>query len=50
VFKLPTGPLGIDVVHSGFQESGINEGLIYGGIFIEDSADGCVTLSPIELL
>jgi len=50
VFKLPTGPLGIDVVHTGFQESGINEGLIYGGIFIEDSSNGCVTLSPIGLL
>ncbi|KIJ54763.1 glycoside hydrolase family 131 protein [Sphaerobolus stellatus SS14] len=46
VFKLPTGPLGIDVLHEGFQEAPINEGLIFGGIFIEDSADGCVTLSP----
>ena len=46
VFKLPTGPLGIDVLHEGFQESNLNEGLIFGGIFIEDSSDGCVTTSP----
>lgn len=45
VFKLPTGPLGIDVLHQGFQESNLNEGLIFGGIFIEDSSDGCVTTS-----
>jgi len=44
--KLPTGPPGINVVTDGFQESikrGF-EGLFYGGIFIEDSSDGCVTL------
>ncbi|KAL0934554.1 uncharacterized protein CTRU02_211353 [Colletotrichum truncatum] len=35
-----------DLTKSGFHESGINEGLIFGGIFQEDSADGCVTLSP----
>ncbi|EJD07657.1 uncharacterized protein FOMMEDRAFT_150198 [Fomitiporia mediterranea MF3/22] len=45
ILKLPTGDSGIDVVHEGFQESGINEGLIYGGIFIENSSDGCVSLS-----
>ncbi|KAI0797405.1 hypothetical protein BC629DRAFT_1581687 [Irpex lacteus] len=44
MLKLPTGPLGIDVLHQGFQESHLNEGLIYGGVFIENSADGCVTL------
>jgi len=46
VFKLPTGPKDIDVLHEGFQEH-INEyeGLFYGGVFIEDSSDGCVTLS-----
>ncbi|KDQ17241.1 hypothetical protein BOTBODRAFT_64267 [Botryobasidium botryosum FD-172 SS1] len=44
--KLPTGPDGIDVAHTGYQEriKGA-EGLIYGGIFIEDSSDGCITLS-----
>ncbi|KDQ49999.1 hypothetical protein JAAARDRAFT_200339 [Jaapia argillacea MUCL 33604] len=46
LMKEPTGPLGIDVVHAGYQESGINEGLIYGGVFIENSANGCVTTSP----
>jgi hypothetical protein len=44
MLKLPTGPLGIDVLHEGFQESHLNEGLIYGGVFIEKSDDGCVTL------
>lgn len=46
VFKLPTGPPGIDVHFQGYQEHirGF-EGLFYGGIFIEDSSDGCVTLS-----
>jgi len=46
VFKLPTGPQGIDVAHEGYQSPNLNEGLIYGGIFIEDSKDGCVTLKP----
>ncbi|KAF8881406.1 hypothetical protein CPB84DRAFT_1791812 [Gymnopilus junonius] len=46
VFKLPTGPLGIDVNHQGFQEAPIDEGLIFGGIFIEDSSKGCVTTFP----
>lgn len=44
MLKLPTGPLSIDVLHQGFQESHLNEGLIYGGVFIEDSADSCVTV------
>ncbi|KAF6814509.1 hypothetical protein CSOJ01_04060 [Colletotrichum sojae] len=35
-----------DLTKSGFHESGINEGIIFGGIFQEDSADGCVTLYP----
>ncbi|OAA67127.1 hypothetical protein SPI_01703 [Niveomyces insectorum RCEF 264] len=42
ILKKPTGTS--DVVNSGFQESGLKEGLIYGGIFIEDSANGCVSL------
>ena len=42
ILKKPTGT--DDVVNSGFQETGINEGLIYGGIFIEDSADSCVSV------
>ncbi|KAH9925564.1 uncharacterized protein B0H18DRAFT_376831 [Fomitopsis serialis] len=44
LLKEPTGPVGIDVLHQGYQESGINEGLIFGGVFIENSDDGCVTL------
>ncbi|CAE7208497.1 hypothetical protein P3342_011043 [Pyrenophora teres f. teres] len=44
VNKNPTNP-GADVLRSGFQESGILEGVVYGGIFIEDSATGTVTLS-----
>lgn len=45
-FKLPTGPDGIDVVHEGYQAKHLNEGLIFGGIFIEQSSNGCVTLHP----
>ncbi|KAF8494539.1 hypothetical protein JB92DRAFT_2995756 [Gautieria morchelliformis] len=45
ILKLPTGPEGIDVVHQGFQESNLNEGLVYGGVFIEDSSNGCITIS-----
>ncbi|KAL1605374.1 hypothetical protein SLS60_004922 [Paraconiothyrium brasiliense] len=42
--KNPTDP-GADSLRSGFQESGINEGMVYGGIFIEDNANSTVTLS-----
>ncbi|KAI1204080.1 uncharacterized protein F4807DRAFT_376120 [Annulohypoxylon truncatum] len=42
ILKKPTGTS--DVVNSGFQETGIDEGQIYGGIFLEDSADGCISL------
>ncbi|KAK3488959.1 uncharacterized protein B0T23DRAFT_406242 [Neurospora hispaniola] len=42
ILKKPTGT--DDVVNSGYQESGIDEGQIYGGIFIEDSGNGCVSL------
>ncbi|KAF4984208.1 hypothetical protein FZEAL_548 [Fusarium zealandicum] len=41
MLKKPTGT--DDVANSGFQESGLNEGLIYGGVFIEDSKNGCVS-------
>lgn len=34
-----------DVVREGIQEPNINEGVIYGGIFMEDSANGCISLS-----
>ena len=42
MLKKPTGTS--DVVNSGFQESRVNEGQIYGSLFIEDSAGGCISL------
>ncbi|KAL2019802.1 hypothetical protein VTK56DRAFT_9153 [Thermocarpiscus australiensis] len=42
MLKKPTGTS--DVVNSGYQESDLNEGLIYGSLFVEDSAGGCVSL------
>ncbi|CAI6332357.1 unnamed protein product [Periconia digitata] len=42
ILKKPTGTS--DVVNGGYQESNLNEGQIYGGIFLEDSSDGCVSL------
>ncbi|KAH8905205.1 hypothetical protein BR93DRAFT_772885 [Coniochaeta sp. PMI_546] len=42
ILKKPTGTS--DVVNSGYQESKLNEGQIYGGLFIEDSSNGCVSL------
>ena len=42
ILKKPTGTT--DVVNSGFQESRLNEGQIYCGVFVEDSAGGCVSL------
>ncbi|EWC44436.1 hypothetical protein DRE_06804 [Drechslerella stenobrocha 248] len=46
LLKLPTGPAGIDVVRQGYQSKRPNEGLTYGGIFIEDTSAGSVTLKP----
>lgn len=37
---------GDDIVKNGEQEAGINEGIIFGGIFEEDSSTGCISLSP----
>ncbi|KHJ32949.1 hypothetical protein EV44_g0305 [Erysiphe necator] len=34
-----------DVTKNGIQEQGIDEGMIFGGIFQEDSIDGCVSTS-----
>ncbi|CZR68734.1 related to endoglucanase c [Phialocephala subalpina] len=46
ILKKPTGG-GSDITKSGFQEGGINEGVIFGGIFEEDSsATGCISLKP----
>lgn len=44
LLKKPIGG-GSDITKSGFQPSGINEGVIYGGIFEEDSSTGTVTKS-----
>ena len=43
---LKKGIGGQNIVKDGVQEAGIDEGVIFGGIFEEDSADGCVSLSP----
>ncbi|KAF3143333.1 hypothetical protein TWF703_010745 [Orbilia oligospora] len=48
LLKLPTGPAGINVVKEGYQSKRPNEGLTYGGIFIEDTSAGSVTLEPIS--
>ena len=37
---------GEDIVRDGIQEAGINEGIIFGGIFEEDSSTGCISLAP----
>ncbi|KAI0396058.1 hypothetical protein F5Y17DRAFT_421032 [Xylariaceae sp. FL0594] len=42
MLKKPTGTT--DVVNAGYQESNLDEGQIYGGIFLEDSAGGCISL------
>jgi hypothetical protein len=42
MLKKPTGT--DDVANAGFQEDNLNEGLIYGGIFLEDSKNDCISL------
>lgn len=37
---------GADITKDGQQPAGINEGIIYGGIFQEDSSAAPITLSP----
>jgi hypothetical protein len=44
VNKNPVNP-GADVLRSGDQESGILEGVVYGGIFVEDTAKNAATLA-----
>lgn len=41
LLKKPTGT--DDVVNSGYQSSDLDEGLIYGGVFLEDSTGGCIS-------
>lgn len=45
LLKKPVNGVG-DITVNGDQPAGINEGIVYGGIFQEDSADGCISLSP----
>lgn len=45
ILKLPTPPA-TDPAHEGYQPSGINEGLIYGGLFVEDNSQNGVSLTP----
>ena len=45
MLKKPTGEGLTDVTKQGFQEAGINEGIVYGGIFMEDSTGGCISKS-----
>jgi hypothetical protein len=43
ILKKPTGETK-DIVHQGFQAANFEESQIYGGIFVEESAKGCVSL------
>jgi hypothetical protein len=45
MFKKPTdAPTGENAwLNSGFQESDFEESQIYGGIYVEDSANNCIT-------
>ncbi|GAP92008.2 putative glycoside hydrolase family 131 protein [Rosellinia necatrix] len=42
ILKKPTGTS--DVVNGGYQEKNLDEGQIYGGLFLEDGANGCISL------
>lgn len=37
------------VVFDGYQESPLNEGQIYGGLFVENSADDCISLGAAKV-
>ena len=41
ILKKPTET--VSVVNDGYQEPNIHEGQIYGGIFVEDSSNGCLS-------
>ncbi|KAF2180991.1 glycoside hydrolase family 131 protein [Zopfia rhizophila CBS 207.26] len=42
ILRKPTGSS--DVVNSGYHQKNLNEGQVYGGLFLEDSANNCVSL------
>lgn len=44
LLKKPTGSTG-DITKEGFQPSGIDEGILLGGIFEEDSTGDCISLT-----
>jgi len=44
LLKKPTGEGLTDITKQGFQEKGISEGIVYGGIYEENSANGCISL------
>ncbi|KAI9703420.1 MAG: hypothetical protein M1820_005892 [Bogoriella megaspora] len=43
ILKKPTGTGLSDITKQGFQESNINEGIIFGGAYLEDSSSWCVS-------
>lgn len=45
IFKKPTDPSAGDLawLDSGYQEPDFEESQIYGGIYVEDSANNCIT-------
>jgi Glycoside hydrolase 131 catalytic N-terminal domain len=45
LLKKPVNGVG-DITKNGDQPDGIDEGIIFGGIFQEDSSAGCISLSP----
>ncbi|KZL67610.1 hypothetical protein CT0861_02600 [Colletotrichum tofieldiae] len=45
LLKKPVGGQG-DITKNGFQPEGIDEAVIYSGVFQEDSANGCISLAP----
>ncbi|KAK2030606.1 hypothetical protein LX32DRAFT_681686 [Colletotrichum zoysiae] len=45
LLKKPVGAAG-DITQNGFQPLGIDEAVLYSGIFQEESADGCISLEP----
>ncbi|EFQ33734.1 hypothetical protein CGRA01v4_12288 [Colletotrichum graminicola] len=45
LLKKPVGGVG-DITKNGFQPSGIDEAVLYSGIFQEDSVEGCISLAP----
>ncbi|CAG8954749.1 hypothetical protein HYFRA_00004674 [Hymenoscyphus fraxineus] len=46
MLKKPTGEGLKDVTKEGFQQSPVDEAIIYGGIFIEDGAKDCISTAP----